>query len=156
MPLMETKDLSSFIYDLGSYPSMLRLVLNQFSTFVKADWRLFNTFDKLESEVALQCSFNALYGLTQQNVYVNSNSCSGPPIPSARPHKPNATVLQTPRLKRRQSPQLPPQTPCNQPPGNSIYIEYIPDSSDQSDQKKDAGLERFKSVASRVLQDLIE
>ncbi|KAK3007934.1 hypothetical protein RJ639_015017, partial [Escallonia herrerae] len=48
MPLMETKDLSSFIYDMGSYPSTLRLVLNQFSNWEKADWRLFNTFDKLE------------------------------------------------------------------------------------------------------------
>ncbi|KAK2995877.1 hypothetical protein RJ640_029602 [Escallonia rubra] len=48
MPLMETKDLSSFIYDMGSYPSMLRLVVNQFSNWEKADWRLFNTFDKLE------------------------------------------------------------------------------------------------------------
>ncbi|KAK3020997.1 hypothetical protein RJ639_045462 [Escallonia herrerae] len=43
-----------------------------------------------------------------------------------------------------------------QPPDNSIDIEYIPDGSDQTDQKKDAGLERFKSVASRVLPDLIE
>ncbi|KAK2995878.1 hypothetical protein RJ640_029603 [Escallonia rubra] len=51
MPLMETKDLSSFIYDAGSYPSTLRLVLNQFSNWEKADWRLFNTFDKLEGEV---------------------------------------------------------------------------------------------------------
>ncbi|KAK3011189.1 hypothetical protein RJ639_011551, partial [Escallonia herrerae] len=51
MPLMETKDLSSFIYDMGSYPSTLRLVLNQFSNWEKADWRLFNTFDKLEGEV---------------------------------------------------------------------------------------------------------
>ncbi|KAK2977639.1 hypothetical protein RJ640_012476, partial [Escallonia rubra] len=51
MPLMETKDLSSFIYDMGSYPSMLRLVVNQFSNWEKADWRLFNTFDKLEGEV---------------------------------------------------------------------------------------------------------
>ncbi|KAK3007930.1 hypothetical protein RJ639_015013 [Escallonia herrerae] len=58
MPLMETKDLSSFIYDEASYPSMLRLVLNQFSTFEKADWRLWNTFDELEGE---SCAVSAIY-----------------------------------------------------------------------------------------------
>ncbi|KAK2975460.1 hypothetical protein RJ640_003613 [Escallonia rubra] len=132
MPLMETKDLSSFIYDMGSYPSMLRIVVNQFSNWEKADWRLFNTFDKLEGE--------------------HQNSCSGPPIPSARPHKPNASILQTPGLKVT----LVATTNSLQAPDNSIDIEYIPDGSDQTDQKKDAGLERFKSVASRVLPDLIE
>ncbi|KAK3020996.1 hypothetical protein RJ639_045461 [Escallonia herrerae] len=58
MPLMETKDLPSFIYDMGSYPSTLRLVLNQFSNWKKADWRLFNTFDKLEGE---SCAVSAIY-----------------------------------------------------------------------------------------------
>lgn len=51
MPVMGVKDLPSLVYDMNSYPSLLRLVVEQFSTFEKADWRLFNTFDKLEDEV---------------------------------------------------------------------------------------------------------
>ncbi|KAK2975461.1 hypothetical protein RJ640_003614 [Escallonia rubra] len=50
MPSLGTKDLPSFIYDVSSYPSIRRLVVNQFSNFEEADWRFFNTFDKLEGE----------------------------------------------------------------------------------------------------------
>ncbi|KAK2977644.1 hypothetical protein RJ640_012481 [Escallonia rubra] len=52
MPFLGTKDLPSFIYD----PSILRLVVNQFSNSEKADWRLFNTFDKLEGEICFSFS----------------------------------------------------------------------------------------------------
>ncbi|KAI3470318.1 hypothetical protein Pfo_026981 [Paulownia fortunei] len=50
MPVMGLKDLPSLVYNRSSYPSLLRLLVEQFSTFEKADWRLFNTFDKLEDE----------------------------------------------------------------------------------------------------------
>ncbi|KAK9265574.1 hypothetical protein L1049_007406 [Liquidambar formosana] len=51
LPPLETCDLPSFIYDMGSYPFLLHLVLDQFSNFEKADWIFFNTFDSLEEEV---------------------------------------------------------------------------------------------------------
>lgn len=54
MPVRGSEDLPSMVYDVNSYPSLLRLLVEQFSTFEKAEWRLFNTFDKLEDEV---CSY---------------------------------------------------------------------------------------------------
>ncbi|KAI8537234.1 hypothetical protein RHMOL_Rhmol09G0008600 [Rhododendron molle] len=51
MPLLETNDLPSFISDAGMYPGLLSLLINQFSNIQKADWLLFNTFDKLEEEI---------------------------------------------------------------------------------------------------------
>ncbi|KAA8532160.1 hypothetical protein F0562_006698 [Nyssa sinensis] len=51
MPLLTTNDLPSFVYDMGTYPGLLNLVLKQFSNFEKADWILYNTFDKLEEKV---------------------------------------------------------------------------------------------------------
>ncbi|KAL9162635.1 hypothetical protein ABFS82_07G104900 [Erythranthe guttata] len=51
MPVMGLKDLPTLVYDMNSYPSLLRLLVEQFSTFENADWRLFNTFDKLEDEI---------------------------------------------------------------------------------------------------------
>ncbi|KAK2995875.1 hypothetical protein RJ640_029600 [Escallonia rubra] len=148
MPLMETKDLSSFIYDEGSYPSMLRLVVNQFSTFEKADWRLFNTFDKLEGETGNKQLETGEMGSTKAHALVLPFPVQGHINPMLQFSKRLAskglkvTVVAT--------------TNSVQAPDNSIDIEYIPDGSDQTDQKKDAGLERFKSVASRVLPDLIE
>ncbi|KAL0311498.1 UNVERIFIED_CONTAM: UDP glycosyltransferase 9 [Sesamum angustifolium] len=50
MPVLGLKDLPSLVYDMSSYPSLLMVFVKQFSTFEKADWRLFNTFDKLEEE----------------------------------------------------------------------------------------------------------
>ncbi|KAH6821256.1 hypothetical protein C2S53_017386 [Perilla frutescens var. hirtella] len=51
MPLLGVKDLPSFVCSDNFYPSLLTLVVEQFSTFEQADWRLFNTFDKLEDEI---------------------------------------------------------------------------------------------------------
>ncbi|KAL7194240.1 hypothetical protein ACSBR1_034618 [Camellia fascicularis] len=51
MPMMEIGDLPSLILGCDLYPSFLSLMVNQFSNFRKADWLLFNTFDKLEEEV---------------------------------------------------------------------------------------------------------
>ncbi|GFQ08009.1 UDP-glycosyltransferase 74e2 [Phtheirospermum japonicum] len=51
MPVMDLDDLPSYVYDRGSCPSLLRFLVEQFTTFEKADWRLFNTFDKLEDEI---------------------------------------------------------------------------------------------------------
>lgn len=52
-PAMRVKDLPSFVLNKISYPSILKLLVDQFSTFEMADWRLFNTFDKLEDEVRM-------------------------------------------------------------------------------------------------------
>ena len=48
-------DLPSFVSHAGhsAYPSILGLVINQFSNFTKADCIFFNTFDSLEGEVLL-------------------------------------------------------------------------------------------------------
>lgn len=51
LPVMGVKDLPSFLYDVRGFGAILRCLVEQFSTFEKADWRLFNTFDKLEDEV---------------------------------------------------------------------------------------------------------
>ncbi|XP_059659978.1 UDP-glycosyltransferase 74F2-like [Cornus florida] len=51
LPLLEPSDLPSFVYDLGSYPPLYRMVVNQFSNIDKADWVLCNTFYELEQEV---------------------------------------------------------------------------------------------------------
>ncbi|KAF6144577.1 hypothetical protein GIB67_006069 [Kingdonia uniflora] len=51
MPVLETRDLPSFFSNSEAYPSMLQLLLDQFSNIDQADWLLFNTFDKLENEV---------------------------------------------------------------------------------------------------------
>lgn len=51
MPLLGINDLPSFISDMDSYPSLLRLVLGRFSNFRKAKCLLINTFDMLEAEV---------------------------------------------------------------------------------------------------------
>ncbi|CAN6679198.1 unnamed protein product [Malus baccata var. baccata] len=51
LPLLEPQDLPSFIYDPGSYPSFLNLVVSRFSNISGADWIFFNTFHGLEKEV---------------------------------------------------------------------------------------------------------
>nr|UXM20065.1 UGT41 [Panax notoginseng] len=52
MPLLEIKDLPSFVYDIGPYQGLLSLSVDQFSNMKKANCVLFNTFDELESEIA--------------------------------------------------------------------------------------------------------
>ncbi|KAF8388636.1 hypothetical protein HHK36_027313 [Tetracentron sinense] len=51
LPLLGIHDLPSFVYAVGSYPSIFSHVLKQYSNIEKADWLLFNTFDKLEDEL---------------------------------------------------------------------------------------------------------
>ncbi|XP_043693537.1 mogroside IE synthase-like [Telopea speciosissima] len=51
LPILGIHDLPSFIYNWGSYPTILDSVLNQFKNVEKADCLLLNTFDKLEDEV---------------------------------------------------------------------------------------------------------
>ncbi|KAH1096015.1 hypothetical protein J1N35_012936 [Gossypium stocksii] len=51
LPLLDLRDMPSFIYVAGSYPSYFELVLNQFSNIDKADFIVVNTFYKLEQEV---------------------------------------------------------------------------------------------------------
>nr|AUR26627.1 UDP-glucosyltransferase 74AH1 [Centella asiatica] len=52
LPLLDARDLPSLVYDMGSYPSILDVVLDQFSNLEKTDWILFNNFDALEDKVA--------------------------------------------------------------------------------------------------------
>ncbi|KAL9240716.1 hypothetical protein vseg_014902 [Gypsophila vaccaria] len=51
VPLIEPKDMPSFVYKVGLYPPLEKLVINQFSNYGEAHWRFFNTFDVLECEV---------------------------------------------------------------------------------------------------------
>lgn len=51
LPVMSGKDLPSLVHDVGGYGAMLKVLVEPFSAFEKADWRLFNTFQKLEDEV---------------------------------------------------------------------------------------------------------
>ena len=51
LPLLELRDMPSFISVEGSYPAYFELVLMQFSNVHKVDWVLVNTFYKLEEEV---------------------------------------------------------------------------------------------------------
>ncbi|XP_007033645.2 PREDICTED: UDP-glycosyltransferase 74F2 [Theobroma cacao] len=50
LPLLQLRDMPSFIYVAGSYPFYFELVLSQFSNSDKADFVLVNTFYKLEHE----------------------------------------------------------------------------------------------------------
>lgn len=51
LPPLAPSDLPSFVSDCGSYPPLLRMVVNQFMNFEKADWLFINTFYELENEV---------------------------------------------------------------------------------------------------------
>ncbi|KAK9725258.1 hypothetical protein RND81_05G132200 [Saponaria officinalis] len=51
VPLIEEKDMPSFVCEVGLYPSLEKLVINQFSNYGEANWRFFNTIDVLECEV---------------------------------------------------------------------------------------------------------
>ncbi|XP_022761458.1 UDP-glycosyltransferase 74E1-like [Durio zibethinus] len=51
LPLLEEYDLPTFVYDIGAYPALTHLSVNQFLNFRKADWVLVNTFTSLEEEV---------------------------------------------------------------------------------------------------------
>ncbi|XP_031264640.1 UDP-glycosyltransferase 74E2-like [Pistacia vera] len=51
MPPLRINDLPSFINGTDSYPSLLKLVVSQFSNIEESKWLFCNTFDKLEDEV---------------------------------------------------------------------------------------------------------
>ncbi|XP_043711539.1 mogroside IE synthase-like [Telopea speciosissima] len=51
LPPLAIADLPSFVSVYESHPGIRTIMLNQFSNIDKADWLLFNTFDKLENEV---------------------------------------------------------------------------------------------------------
>lgn len=53
LPVMRVRDLPSLVYDVGPYGAILAALVEPFLTFREADWRLFNTFDKLEDEVCM-------------------------------------------------------------------------------------------------------
>ena len=57
---LEVRDLPSFIYDTGANPAIVKTVTDQFSNFKRADWLLFNTFDKLEDQVSFLLAKHAL------------------------------------------------------------------------------------------------
>ncbi|KMT15544.1 hypothetical protein BVRB_3g058960 [Beta vulgaris subsp. vulgaris] len=51
MPLIEDRDLPSFVRLVGVHPILEKLMFSQVSNCGDADWRFFNTFEGLESEV---------------------------------------------------------------------------------------------------------
>ena len=51
LPLLELRDMPSFVGIPGSYPAYFEMLLNQFSNTDKADFILINTFYKLEPQV---------------------------------------------------------------------------------------------------------
>lgn len=51
LPLLELRDMPSFIYVSGSYPAYFEMLLSQFLNLEKADFVLVNTFYELEPEV---------------------------------------------------------------------------------------------------------
>uniref|UniRef100_A0A2P2IIB2 Uncharacterized protein MANES_01G017800 n=1 Tax=Rhizophora mucronata TaxID=61149 RepID=A0A2P2IIB2_RHIMU len=51
LPLLELRDMPSFLSVPASYPAYFEMLLNQFSNTDKADYILINTFYKLEAEV---------------------------------------------------------------------------------------------------------
>ncbi|XP_044465093.1 mogroside IE synthase-like [Mangifera indica] len=51
MPPLKLNDLPSFLDGTDSYPTLLKLVLSQFSNIEQPKWLFCNTFDKLEDEV---------------------------------------------------------------------------------------------------------
>ncbi|KAK6266349.1 hypothetical protein QUC31_017186 [Theobroma cacao] len=53
MPVLGINDLPSFVSDTGSYPSLLKMVVDRFSNFQEADWLFCNTFKELEHEVIM-------------------------------------------------------------------------------------------------------
>ncbi|KAJ0092841.1 hypothetical protein Patl1_26910 [Pistacia atlantica] len=51
MPQLKINDLPSFLDGTDSYPSLLKLVVSQFSNIEESKWLFCNTFDMLEDEV---------------------------------------------------------------------------------------------------------
>ncbi|KAK8573078.1 hypothetical protein V6N13_099893 [Hibiscus sabdariffa] len=56
LPLLQARDLPSFVYDIKAYPTFTQFLTNQFSIFKKADWVFFNTFTSLENEASSSSS----------------------------------------------------------------------------------------------------
>ena len=61
LPTPKLPNLPSLGSDTGRYSPIIRHILNQFSNIEKADWVLFNSFDKLEEEVSLVLYFLTLF-----------------------------------------------------------------------------------------------
>lgn len=75
MPLLELRDMPSFIYVYGSYPAYAEMVLGQFSNWKEADFVLVNTFYKLEEEVVdamLEASPMMTIGPTIPSFYLDN------------------------------------------------------------------------------------
>ncbi|XP_044498739.1 mogroside IE synthase-like isoform X2 [Mangifera indica] len=51
LPLMERKDLPTFVYETESHKSLRELILNKLVNIHEPNWILVNSFDKLEEEV---------------------------------------------------------------------------------------------------------
>ncbi|XP_065860815.1 UDP-glycosyltransferase 74F2-like [Euphorbia lathyris] len=56
LPLLELRDMPSFVIAPGVYPAYFEMLLNQFSNTEKADFILINTFYKLENEAVDEMS----------------------------------------------------------------------------------------------------
>ncbi|CAM8928571.1 unnamed protein product [Rhodiola kirilowii] len=51
MPLLDSKDVPSFLHEVTSYPIISKLLLSQFGNLSRVNWVLFSSFDQLEDEV---------------------------------------------------------------------------------------------------------
>ncbi|KAK2977642.1 hypothetical protein RJ640_012479 [Escallonia rubra] len=148
MPSLRTKDLPSFIYDVSSYPSILRLVVNQFSNYKEADWRLFNTFDKLEAEK-----------MERQEV-VTSSKTHVLLFPFTAQGHINPMVQFSKRLASKGlKVTLVATNKSMQSQDSSIKVEHIANLLDEGDQiinSVDSFLDRLQVAVSHGLPELIE
>lgn len=53
LPHLKCSDMPSFMYEFGSYPTALKLMLDEFENNEETDWILVNTFYDLEREVCM-------------------------------------------------------------------------------------------------------
>ncbi|KAJ6733492.1 GLYCOSYLTRANSFERASE [Salix koriyanagi] len=74
LPLLESRDMTSFIDVPGLYPAYLKMLLDQFSNTDRVDYILINTFYKLEAEavdtISKVCP-TLMIGLTVPSVYLD-------------------------------------------------------------------------------------
>ncbi|GLT48942.1 hypothetical protein SLA2020_225300 [Shorea laevis] len=113
LPLLELRDMPSFIYVSGSYPAYFEMVLLQFSNTEKADFVLVNTFYELEQEVVDTMS------------KVGPLLTIGPTIPSAYLDKRiDDDTFYGLDLFKLESSAATAKWLSNKPPGSVVYVSF--------------------------------